>query len=286
MSDERGFRASNFALQLGKRTLVMGILNVTPDSFSDGGESYAVDATVERGLQQVAAGADIIDIGGESTRPGSEPVTLDEELRRVIPVIEELASKIRIPISIDTYKSEVASRALKAGATIVNDISAGQFSPSMPSVIAGAGAGVILMHIKGTPRDMQKNPSYVNVVSEVGSFLKLAETNFINSGLNRNQILVDPGIGFGKNIAHNLELIRNLRSFNDIGIGIVYGPSRKSFIGLLTGKPVKDRLAGTLGSVIAGAWLGADIVRVHDVPETIDALKVSDALQHGYNVEK
>jgi len=275
----RIFKAGRFALPLGGRTLVMGIVNVTPDSFSDGGESYSVDSAVSKALSQIEAGADIIDIGGESTRPGSIPVSLEDELSRIIPVIEALAHRIIIPISIDTYKSDVALQAIRAGASIVNDISAGSFSPAMPKVIAESDVGVVLMHIKGTPRNMQKDPHYENVVDEVLEYLKLAERSFLNSGVASDHIIVDPGIGFGKSLEHNLKIIRNLYRFQDVGTGVVYGPSRKSFIGLLTGQPIKDRLAGTLGSVIAGTFLGADIVRVHDVRETVETLKVADAIR-------
>jgi dihydropteroate synthase len=260
----------------------MGIVNVTPDSFSDGGETVTVDYAVGRALDQIEAGADIVDIGGESTRPGSKPVSLEDELHRVIPVITALAKKIDVPISIDTYKSEVAYQAIQAGASIVNDISAGTFSPEMSSVVAASKSGVILMHIKGTPRNMQSAPTYADVVHEVSDFLQLAKDKFLQSGVAIDNILIDPGIGFGKNLDHNLEVIRHLKEFQGIGAGIVYGPSRKSFIGLLTGKPIQNRLAGTIGSVIAGMFLGADVVRVHDVREAVDALKVAEAIRfHG-----
>ncbi len=257
----------------------MGIVNVTPDSFSDGGETYSTDSAIQRGLGQVEAGADIIDVGGESSRPGCDPVSLRDELERVIPVIEALAKDVRIPISIDTYKSEVARQAIAAGASIINDISAGTFDTEMPSVAAKQGVGVVLMHIKGTPRNMQINPFYNDVVQEIREYLINAKSRFLDSGLSKNHILVDPGIGFGKNLAHNLEIIRNLRIFENIGSGIVYGPSRKSFIGALTGRAIEERLAGTIGSVVAGAFLGADIVRVHDVRQAVDALRVADALK-------
>lgn len=278
-SPVRLFRARDFVLTLGSRTLVMGIVNVTPDSFSDGGETYSTDSAIQRGLGQVEAGADIIDVGGESSRPGCDPVSLRDELERVIPVIEALAKDVRIPISIDTYKSEVARQAIAAGASIINDISAGTFDTEMPSVAAKQGVGVVLMHIKGTPRNMQINPFYNDVVQEIREYLINAKSRFLDSGLSKNHILVDPGIGFGKNLAHNLEIIRNLRIFENIGSGIVYGPSRKSFIGALTGRAIEERLAGTIGSVVAGAFLGADIVRVHDVRQAVDALRVADALK-------
>lgn len=256
----------------------MGIVNVTPDSFSDGGETLNADSAVLRALRLIEEGADIIDIGGESSRPGSDPVELKDELARVIPVIERLAPQIQIPISIDTYKSEVAHRALEAGASIINDISAGNFDPNMPSIAADCGAGVILMHIKGTPRNMQVNPDYKDVIDEVGAYLKLAEINYLEAGVLQKNIIVDPGIGFGKNLNHNLAIINNLGKFKGIGTGILLGTSRKSFIGLLTGRPVHERLAGTIGSVAVGVCRGVDIVRVHDVAEVVDSLKVIDAI--------
>jgi dihydropteroate synthase len=276
-SSPRWFDARHLRLELGRRTIVMGIVNVTPDSFSDGGEAFYKDHAILRATTQFECGADIIDVGGESTRPGSEPVSLEQELERVIPVVNAVARQSMKPVSIDTYKSEVADRALEAGAAIVNDISAGTFDPDMPGVVRKRGAGVILMHIKGSPRDMQKNPQYRDVVEEVKEFLLAAEARFLTAGVPKSHILVDPGIGFGKNLEHNLTLTANLHQFSGIGAGILYGPSRKSFIGLLTGREVHDRLAGTLGAVLSGVHHGADVVRVHDVKEVIDALKVADA---------
>ncbi|MDP8228215.1 MAG: dihydropteroate synthase [Candidatus Electryoneaceae bacterium] len=277
-SKERIFRVRNKTLHLNGRTLVMGIVNVTPDSFSDGGEAYEFDSAVGRAEQMIADGADIIDIGGESTRPGSETVSLGEEIRRVIPVIETLAKRTTAIISIDTYKAEVAKRALIAGAHIVNDISAGTFDDAMPDVVAQYDAGVVLMHIKGTPRDMQKNPVYGDLIGEIKGYLTAAVKRFTSAGVNSDRILVDPGIGFGKTLDHNLELIRRLDQFRGLGAGILLGVSRKSFIGLLTDRPVKERLAGTIAAVVAGVFAGADVVRVHDVVETVDALKVVDAI--------
>lgn len=275
----REFIAGRFRFPLGQRTLIMGIVNVTPDSFSDGGEALDPDQAVNRALEHVRNGADIIDIGGESTRPGSEPVSLEEELRRVIPVIEKLAKDPGICISIDTYKAEVAAKALEAGASIVNDISAGGFDPNMAMVVQRAQAGVVLMHIKGTPRNMQANPVYDDVVSEVANYLTFAVTRFRSAGVPMERITVDPGIGFGKLLNHNIELTKNLHRFAGISTGVVYGPSRKSFIGALTGRTAKERLSGTLGAVAAGVASGADIVRVHDVLETSDMLKVFEPLR-------
>ncbi len=257
----------------------MGVINVTPDSFSDGGEAFAFDAAVERGIRLALEGADIIDIGGESTRPGSEPISLDEELARVIPVVEALAGKVEAAISIDTYKADVAGKALAAGAHIVNDISAGNFDPGMPEVVARIGAGVVLMHIKGTPRDMQQNPTYGDLMGEIKGYLTEAVHRFETGGVKRDRILVDPGIGFGKLLDHNLELIRRLGELQGLAAGVMLGPSRKSFIGTLTDRPVTERLAGTIAAVVAGVQAGADVVRVHDVEPVIDALKVADYLR-------
>lgn len=275
----RLFHARNHRIELGQRTLVMGIVNVTPDSFSDGGDVFSTEAAVARAIQQLDSGAAIVDIGGESTRPGSDPLPLNEEFDRVIPVIGRLVTqKPDAVVSIDTYKSEVAEAALEAGASIVNDISGGSFDPRMSEVVAKYSAGVILMHIKGTPRDMQKDPCYDDVVREVCDFLQAASDQFTAAEVPREAILVDPGIGFGKLLEHNLLLSRNLASLATIAQGVVYGPSRKSFIGLITGRPVGERLAGTLGSVVAATHYGADIVRVHDVAQAVDALKIADAI--------
>jgi len=276
---KRCFKAGDLTLSLGGRTLVMGIVNVTPDSFSDGGEVYDLQSAVNRAIQHETDGADILDIGGESTRPGSDPVPLEEELRRVIPVIEALQGRVRIPISIDSCKAEVARQALAAGARIVNDISSGSFDPAIVGVVAEFSAGVVLMHIKGTPRNMQQNPEYGDLVGEIKGFLTDAVSRFEAGGVSRDHILVDPGIGFGKNLSHNLELIRRLREFQGIAAGVLLGPSRKSFIGTLTGKPVEERLPGSIAAVVAGAMAGADIVRVHDVRPVVEALKVADAIR-------
>ncbi|MBT3231887.1 MAG: dihydropteroate synthase [Calditrichaeota bacterium] len=275
----RIFKCRNLNIPLGERTLIMGILNATPDSFSDGGEAYGLQNAIDRGLELISAGADILDIGGESTRPGSDPVSLDEELERVIPVIEALSNKTKIPISIDTYKSEVARLALKAGAHIVNDISAGIFSEDMPEVVSDFGAGIVLMHIKGTPRDMQKNPSYDNVMEEISYFLMNAVIQFRSRGVDKSSILVDPGIGFGKKLLHNLELMKRLGELKKLASGVLVGPSRKSFISGITGSPVDDRLPETISAAVVCAFNGADVIRVHDVYPVAKALKVSDAIQ-------
>jgi len=276
----RIFKARDLELTLGSRTLLMGIVNVTPDSFSDGGEAFGQQAAVDRALEMVKDGADIIDIGGESTRPGSLPVLVDEEMRRVIPVIKAISEKSKICISVDTCKSEVAREALTAGAHIVNDISAGNSDPLMAQVTAEFGAGVVLMHIKGEPRNMQQNPMYDDVVQEVKAYLRTAVKRFETAGVSRESILVDPGIGFGKQLEHNLELIKNVGDLRELATGVLIGTSRKSFIGMLTGSDVKNRLAGTIASVVCSVMYGADVVRVHDVKAVADALKIVDGLRY------
>lgn len=263
----------------------MGVVNVTPDSFSDGGLAYRPEDAVERAWELVKAGADIIDVGGESTRPGAAPVSVDEELKRVLPVIEALSGDLTVPISVDTYKASVAEAALKEGAAVVNDISAAGFDPRMPEVVAKHQAGIILMHIRGTPRDMQNDPHYDDLFGEVFGYLQQAVARCKRVGIPEDHILVDPGIGFGKLLEHNLKLLRHLRRFKGLGAGVVVGPSRKSFVGLLTGKPVNERLVGTLAAVAAAALCGADVVRVHDVAEAVEALKVVDAIREAAEVE-
>ena len=258
------------------RTYIMGVLNVTPDSFSDGGSFLDPENAVRRGMQMVEEGADFLDVGGESTRPGSESVPADEELRRVLPVLRKLAGNSRVPLSIDTYKSKVAEQALDAGAVIVNDISGARADARMAEVIASREASVILMHMKGTPKTMQLDPSYDDVVREVRDDLHesilIAESNGIN------QIMIDPGIGFGKTAGHNLEIIRRLREFQDLGYPLLVGPSRKSFIGNVLDLPVTERLEGTAAAVAASIMNGANIVRVHDVKAMVRVARVVDAI--------
>lgn len=264
---------------IGSRTLVMGILNVTPDSFSDGGRFIDADAAVMHGLRMVEDGADILDIGGETTRPGSEPVPADEEIRRVVPVIKELAGRTNIPISIDTNKAAVAQAALDAGALIVNDISAGLFDPDMPGFVASRRCPAILMHIKGTPQDMQINPEYKDLMGEICAFLRERIDVFVAAGADEKMLIVDPGIGFGKKIEHNLEIMRRLRELKSIGRPILMGTSRKSTIGKILGDlPVGERLEGTAATVAISIMNGADIVRVHDVKEMARVSKMTDAI--------
>ncbi|MDP8299257.1 MAG: dihydropteroate synthase [Candidatus Tantalella remota] len=262
-----------------KRTRVMGVLNVTPDSFSDGGMYLEADAAVDRAVIMAEAGADIIDVGGESSRPGSWRISVDEELARVVPVIEGFQGKIEIPVSIDTYKSEVARHALAAGASFVNDITALNGDPKMVAVAADADAGVVLMHMRGMPGDMQKDPEYDDVVEDVVSYLSKAVLAAERAGIDPGKIIVDPGIGFGKTLDHNLALLRGLGRIKEIGKPVLIGTSRKSFIGMLTGKDPENRLPGTAASIAAGIMNGADIVRAHDVGEMIDVVRVIDAIK-------
>lgn len=264
---------------LSSRTHIMGVLNVTPDSFSDGGQFYDADNALRRAFQMVEEGADFIDVGGESTRPGSEVVSVDEELRRVIPIIEHLAKSASAPISIDTYKSPVAASALDAGAVIVNDISALRFDAAMMDVIARRDASLVLMHIKGTPKTMQIDPQYGDVVEDICDALHESILMAEREGI--GQIIVDPGIGFGKTLMHNLEIIRRLKEFHRLGYPVLVGPSRKSFIGKLLDLPVGERLEGTAAAVAASIMNGANIVRVHDVKEMKRVAGVVDAIVRG-----
>lgn len=260
--------------------LLMGILNVTPDSFSDGGQFNAMDQAVARALQMEADGADIIDIGGESTRPGSEGVTLDEELQRTIPVIRELAQKLRIPISIDTTKSEVARQALDAGAEIVNDISGLTFDRAMIDVCRESDAGICLMHIQGTPQTMQQNPHYEDVVGEVSEFLQQQVDRCLMSGILAERMCVDPGIGFGKTADHNLQLLKAIpRLQAELQRPVLIGHSRKRFLSKILGRSVEERESGTVGVSIALAQLGVDILRIHDVRSVRDALVAWDTIR-------
>ncbi|RKX47376.1 MAG: dihydropteroate synthase [Verrucomicrobia bacterium] len=267
---------------LGRRTLVMGILNVTPDSFSDGGNYSDPSAAVARALEMAAQGADIIDIGGESTRPGAQPVPIEEEIRRVVPVIEKIREQSDVLLSIDTMKAETAGRALEAGADIINDISAFETDPRMVDIAAETQAGVVLMHMKGSPQTMQSNPVYDSVVQEVGSYLdqriRFAEQN----GVRRECIVADPGIGFGKTSEHNLELLRGLPELAQCGCPVLVGASRKSFIGkVLDRENPSERRAGSLGAAAWAVQRGAHILRVHDVIDTCDVCRLVDTLLVG-----
>ncbi|NOZ12348.1 MAG: dihydropteroate synthase [Acidobacteria bacterium] len=250
----------------------MGILNVTPDSFFDGGCYSRKETAVAHGIRLASEGADILDVGGESTRPGAEPVSLEAELERVIPVVEALKSETDLPVSVDTFKSEVAAAAIAAGADIINDISFGTFDRRMFSVVAKRKCAYVGMHIQGTPRNMQKNPSYQNVVLEVSRFLKAQATAAENAGIPAEKIAVDPGIGFGKNDRHNLSLLKELNQLEKIGYPLLLGISRKSLMGRLLGLDVEERLAPSLAAALFCMEKGVSIVRVHDVFETKQAL--------------
>jgi len=278
----REWKLARRSLSWGERTLIMGVLNVTPDSFSDGGQFFSFDQAIAQAERMLNEGADIIDIGGESTRPGSEFVSEEEELRRVIPVIERLAAKGSVPISIDTTKSIVARAALQAGAEIVNDISGLRFDPAIADVAAETHAGLVLMHSRGTPKDMQQLPPVADIMSEVVNGLSESVAIAERHGVARAAIVIDPGIGFGKTVAQNCELIAKLdriaHSFPDLPIMI--GTSRKSFIGkLLDGAPADQRLYGTIASVVASVLQGAHIIRVHDVRAGTDAMRVAEAIR-------
>jgi dihydropteroate synthase len=254
----------------------MGIVNVTPDSFSDGGLFLEADAAVEHGLRMAEEGAGLLDVGGESSRPGSEPVPAEEELRRVLPVVERLAAAGR-RVSIDTTKATVARAALDAGATVVNDVSALRFDPELAGVVAAAGVECCLMHMLGEPRTMQEDPRYGDVVDEVRAFLEERLSFAVAEGIGEERIWLDPGIGFGKTLEHNLELLRRLDEIVAVGRPVVVGTSRKSFLGKISGRPEGDRLPGTIATSVLALERGASIFRVHDVRPVRDALEVATA---------
>jgi dihydropteroate synthase len=272
-------RCRKKTLKLGKQTLLMGVLNVTPDSFSDGGLYFDKEKAIAHGLRMVEEGADLIDIGGESTRPGSKPLGLEEELRRVIPVIESLAKAVDVPISIDTYKSTLAQKAIEAGAQMINDISGLHFDLDLAKVAATEDIPLILMHIRGTPEAMQKDVHYESLFSEILQSLKESILRAESAGLDPEQIIIDPGIGFGKNLEDNLLLIKNLQEFRILGKPILLGTSRKSFIGKILNADVTERLEGTLSSIAIGVLNGAHIIRCHDVLQAKRAIAVADAIR-------
>jgi len=272
---------SGRTLSAAGRPLVMGILNVTPDSFSDGGRFLDLAEAAEHGRAMCADGADIIDVGGESTRPGSDAVPADEELRRVIPVIKELAAQTAVPVSIDTQKAEVAAAALEEGAQIINDVSALRTDPAMAPLAARTGAPVVLMHMLGRPKTMQKDPTYGEVVSEVIEWLRGRVDSAIEAGIREGQIVVDPGFGFGKRLGHNLELLRRLPALHALGRLVMVGTSRKAMLGRILGSPEMERLHGTLATVACAVMSGCHIVRVHDVRPALEVVKVCEAVRRG-----
>jgi dihydropteroate synthase len=276
---ERIWKIGKRVFDVSRHGLIMGVLNVTPDSFSDGGEFLAADKATERGVQMAAEGAHIIDIGGESTRPGSEPVPVDEELRRVIPVIENLRRKLDVPVSIDTSKAEVARAAIKAGASIVNDITGGRGDDQMLPIVAETKSALIIMHMQGTPRTMQIEPRYMDVVAEISEFFRQQYACAIGLNIDPMAIAFDPGIGFGKTLQHNLELLAQLDQLRVHDRALVVGVSRKSLLGRLIGSPeISDRLAPGLALTSLLRARGADVFRVHDVKENVYALRVTEAI--------
>jgi len=260
-------------------TLIMGILNVTPDSFSDGGMYYDATQAIEFALQMAEEGADIIDVGGESTRPGAKTVELQKECDRILPVIEGIRTKSDILISIDTYKSEVARQSIATGAGMVNDISGMTFDPNMVDVIKDSGLPVVIMHIKGTPKNMQKNPYYEDLMRELTEYFEERKKFARAKGILDQQIILDPGIGFGKRLQDNFQLLRELKKIVDMGFPVLIGPSKKSFIGLTLDLPVDQRLEGTAAAVTTGILKGARIVRVHDVKEMKRVALITDSIR-------
>ena len=267
-----------------ERPLIMGVLNTTPDSFFDGSNYLEPERAIERALEMAAEGADIIDIGGESTRPGAEPVSPEEEIKRVIPVISELAKKTNIPLSVDTWKAGVAQRAMDVGAEIINDISGLTFDPSMARVASETKAGIILTHTRGAPQVMQSDIEYADITGEIVQYLRASVETAQNASVERERIVVDPGIGFAKDCRGNLEIIRRLREFSSLGFSVLVGASRKSFIGLITGRYVHDRLFGTAAVVALAVANGASILRVHDVRAMRDATNIAHAIVNGTNI--
>ena len=278
----------NHSLICGRQTLIMGVLNVTPDSFSDGGNFFAFDDAVAQGAKLAADGADILDIGGESTRPFFDPVSVEEEIRRVVPVIEKLAPRVSIPISIDTTKAAVARRALEAGASIINDVSSLRLDRDMADLAAESGVPVILMHMLGTPKTMQVDPDYDDLIGEIKAFLEKSIHHATAKGISKSKIIIDPGIGFGKTKTHNLLLIKHLREFKTLGVPVMIGPSRKAFIRhILKDQALQDIRpdlpeveSGTQAAVAASILNGADLVRVHNVANTRTTVKIVDAIKH------
>ena len=266
-------------LSITDRTLIMGIVNVTPDSFSDRGRHFHPDDAVAQAKQLEKEGADILDLGAESTRPGAEPVPVEEELRRLTPVVERLVEQVSVPISIDTRKRPVAEEMLRLGADIINDVSALRYDLGMGGLLADLGCPVILMHMQGTPQTMQESPEYENVISDILEFFRERTEYAVSEGIRQDRIILDPGIGFGKTLEHNYQIIRHLDKFKSMGYPLVLGASRKSLIGTTLDLPVDERLEGSLAVAAVGIWKGADIVRVHDVQATKRVARMVDALR-------
>jgi dihydropteroate synthase len=271
-------RARQFTFEFPRPALVMGIVNVTPDSFSDGGKFIEPDAAVDHALKLIEQGAEILDIGGESTRPGATPVDEAEELRRVLPVIERLAGRVKVPISIDTIKPAVARAALAAGASLVNDIMANREDDALWRVVADAGAGYVCVHMQGTPPTMQTNPAYEDVVREVTDFFLERIQRLNDCGVSKEQVILDVGIGFGKKLEHNMRLLGGLRRFGGLGRPLLLGVSRKAFMGALLGAGVAERLPGALACACLAVESGVQIIRTHDVAETVQAVRMTEAI--------
>ena len=271
-------RCGTLKLEWGKRSYVMGIINVTPDSFSDGGQFFGVDDAINHALKLAEEGADILDIGGESTRPYSTPVASDEELDRVMPVVSALAQRTEVPISIDTSKATVARECLNSGAEIINDVTGLLGDPEMVPLAAASDAGVCVMHMQGTPQTMQTEPHYDDVLQEVGDFFSERLTRLAEHGVNSEQVALDPGIGFGKELEHNIKLLSGIHQLIISGRPLLIGASRKSFIGKLLGTPSNERLPASLACAACAAAKGAHVVRVHDVAETVQAVRMTEAL--------
>lgn len=266
---------NNWLLSEDKQSLIMGILNVTPDSFSDGGQFLNKNSAIGHALKMIEEGADIIDIGGESTKPFSSPVSLDEELSRVLPVIEDLRKETDVCISIDTTKSEVANQALEMGASIINDVSAMEFDEKMIGIALKFDCPIVLMHMKGIPKNMQENPHYTSLISEIITYLNARIDFVLSKGIDRKKIIIDPGIGFGKSVENNFEIINNLNQFVDLGYPVMLGASRKSFIGITLDVPEDKRVEGSLAANIIGFQKGVSVFRVHDVDQTRKALTIT-----------
>jgi dihydropteroate synthase len=279
LSPARIIKLGRKTVDLGRRTYVMGILNVTPDSFSDGGRFLEPSAALDHAVKMAEEGADFIDIGAESTRPGSRSVPTKEQLVRLLPVLRTVKKRVRVPVSVDTSSALVAQAALREGADIVNDISALNCDRRMAAVVARAEVPCILMHMKGRPRTMQENPEYSDLMAEVTGFLSAALERGEAAGIERTQMLIDPGIGFGKTVAHNLEILRRLAELESLGVPIVVGPSRKRFIGAVSDSPPGERLEGTIAACVLAAANGANVLRVHDVKPVVRALKLADAVE-------
>jgi dihydropteroate synthase len=265
-------------LHLGERSFIIGVINVTPDSFSDGGQNFDTSKATERAIEMEAEGADLIEIGGESTRPGATPVSLEEELARVLPLLKALQGRVSIPISVDTYKNEVARQAIACGASIINDISALRFDEAIAGTIAETGAGLILMHMRGEPSTMQQIEPSEEIFADIHADMNIALARAIQYGVERQQIIFDPGIGFGKTSGQNLAILNHLERFEELDLPIMIGASRKSFIGRITGRGAQERVFGTAAAVAAAILRGAHLLRVHDVKEMVEVARIADAV--------